>query len=71
MAFYFAFIWELPSEDELDEFRLLLAEKQTTDEFVRDVIMKAPSADIMNNLSRSLLTLACYDEKRDDEYRES
>ena len=34
--------------------------------FVRDVIMKAPSANIMNSLARSILTLASYDEKADD-----
>lgn len=58
---------ELPTPAELADFRKLLAEKRTLPtNFVRDVIMKAPSADIMNNLSRSLLTLACYDDRRDD-----
>ncbi|MEO1783228.1 citrate synthase [Enterococcus diestrammenae] len=58
---------ELPTPAELRDFSQLLADKRTLPtNFVRDVIMKAPSVDIMNNLSRSLLTLACYDDKRDD-----
>ena len=34
--------------------------------FVRDVIMKAPSKDMMNTLSRSILTLYAYDANADD-----
>mgnify|MGYP000806138508 CR=1 FL=1 len=34
--------------------------------FTRDVIMKAPSADIMNSMTRSILTLASYDDRKDD-----
>ena len=34
--------------------------------FVRDVIMKAPSHDIMNSLTKSVLTLASYDDSVTD-----
>jgi citrate synthase len=64
---YLLLFSELPNQVELQGFRQLLAEKRTLPtNFVRDVIMKAPSADIMNNLSRSILTLANYDPKADD-----
>lgn len=33
--------------------------------FTRDVIMKAPGADIMNSMTRSILTLASYDPRKD------
>ena len=41
-------------------------EKDTSPNFVRDVIMKAPSRDMMNSLSRSILNLYSYDAKADD-----
>lgn len=64
---YLLLFGELPTASELAEFRLLLAEKRTLPtNFVRDVIMKASSSDIMNSLSRSILTLASYDPKADD-----
>ena len=58
---------ELPNETELVKFKEMLAERRTLPKyFVRDVIMKAPSPDMMNSLSRSILTLYAYDEKADD-----
>lgn len=57
----------LPTESELKAFRRLLANQRSLPRnFVRDVIMKAPSKDIMNALSRSVLTLYCYDSNPDD-----
>ncbi len=57
----------LPSQIELDEFCKVLAEKRTMPtNFTRDVIMKAPSYDIMNSMTRSVLTLASYDDKAND-----
>ena len=41
-------------------YLLLLGDLPTN--FVRDVIMKAPSHDLMNSLTRSVLTLANYDD---------
>lgn len=57
----------LPNEDELKEFTKLLANQRALPKnFVRDVIMKAPSKNMMNTLSRSVLTLYYYDSNPDD-----
>lgn len=64
---YLLLFGELPTEVQLRDFRRLLAERRTLPPtFVRDVIMKAPSKDMMNSLSRSILSLYTYDEKADD-----
>ena len=58
---------ELPTAEELQQFTRVLARMRTLPtNFTRDVIMKAPSKDIMNTLSRSILTLASYDENASD-----
>lgn len=58
---------KLPTAQELQDFTKLLANQRSLPtNFVRDVIMKAPSRDIMNALSRSVLTLYCYDKNPDD-----
>lgn len=58
---------KLPNSEELDEFKELLAfYRSLPTSFVRDVIMKAPSRDMMNSLARSVLTLYSYDDKADD-----
>lgn len=57
----------LPNEDELKEFKKMLAGcRRLPTNFVRDVIMKAPSSDIMNSLTKSILTLASYDKNVSD-----
>ena len=57
----------LPKKDEMEAFKRLLANQRSLPtNFVRDVIMKAPSKDIMNVLSRSVLTLYCYDKDPDN-----
>lgn len=64
---YLLLFGELPNEAQLKGFSDLLAERRTLPpNFVRDVIMKAPSRDIMINLSRSILNLYSYDAKADD-----
>jgi len=64
---YLLLFGELPDEAKLREFREILASGMTLPtNFTRDVIMKAPSADIMNSMTRSVLTLASYDERADD-----
>ncbi len=64
---YLLLFGELPNQEELAGFQALIASNRTLPtNFVRDVIMKAPSADVMNSLSRSVLTLASYDEASDD-----
>ena len=56
-----------PDAGELEEFNGLLAKyRQLPSNFVRDVIMKAPSADMMNTLARSVLTLYSYDDNPND-----
>ena len=53
---------KLPTRDELLSFKKILADFQKLPRnFVRDVIMKGPSKDIMNSLARSMLTLYSYD----------
>ncbi len=53
---------ELPTEAQLSEFSSVIAESMNLPtNFTRDVIMKAPSVDIMNSMTRSVLTLASYD----------
>lgn len=57
----------LPTNEELHDFRALLSSYRTLPtSFVRDIIMKAPSRDMMNTLARSVLTLYSYDERADD-----
>lgn len=69
---YLLLFGKLPSKYELEEFENLLSNLRTLPtNFVRDVIMKAPSKDMMNTLARSVLTLACYDRKIDDNSMEN
>lgn len=64
---YLLLFGELPTEEELALFHQVLIERRTLPpNFVRDVIMKAPSRDMMNSLSRSILNLYSYDDKADD-----
>ncbi len=58
---------KLPNEKELLDFRILLSKyRSLPTSFVRDIIMKAPSSDMMNTLARSVLTLYSYDDRADD-----
>ena len=64
---YLLLFGELPTEKQLQEFHEVLAERRVLPpNFVRDVIMKAPSHDMMNNISRSILSLYSNDPKADD-----
>lgn len=65
---YLLLFGKLPKKDELSRFRTLLAHYREVlpTSFVRDIIMKAPSADMMNTLARSVLTLYSYDDKAED-----
>lgn len=66
-ASYLLLFGNLPTEQELKDFQETLIERRTLPpNFVRDVIMKAPSRDMMNSLSRSILNMYSYDEKADD-----
>lgn len=64
---YLLLYGKLPTLSELERFRLLLKNQRSLPKnFVRDVIMKAPSRDMMNTLSRSVLSLYSYDKNADD-----
>ncbi len=58
----------LPSKEELEEFSQSIAAKRTLPEnFAEDMILKAPSNNIMNKLARSVLALYSYDEENPDD----
>ena len=64
---YLLLFGKLPTRKELSDFCKILSEYRTLPtSFVRDIIMKAPSKDMMNTLARSVLTLYSYDDKADD-----
>lgn len=64
---YLLLFGALPTKVQLTEFTELLAGfRRLPISFVRDVIMKAPSTDMMNGLARSVLTLYSYDDNPDD-----
>ena len=64
---YLLLFGELPNAEQLRSFMEVLAQsRELPTNFTRDVIMKAPSADIMNTMTRSVLTLASYDDRATD-----
>lgn len=64
---YLLLFGELPTKEKADSFSRMLAERRSLPPtFVRDMILKAPSKDMMNSLSRSILNLYAYDDKADD-----
>ncbi|MCI6008416.1 MAG: citrate/2-methylcitrate synthase [Ruminococcus sp.] len=64
---YLLLFGELPDKANLDDFYKMLDYYRTLPTgFVRDIIMKAPSRDIMNAMSRSVLTMYSYDSNADD-----
>lgn len=64
---YLLLFGELPDNEQLAAFNSLLSEfRKLPNSFVRDVIMKSPSNDMMNSLARSVLTLYSYDENPND-----
>jgi len=64
---YLLLFGELPTKTQLEAFQEVLIERRSLPpNFVRDVIMKAPSRDMMNSLSRSILNLYSNDPYADD-----
>ncbi len=64
---YLLLFGEMPTVDQLKNFKQLLVLYRTLPQnFVRDVILKAPSEDMMNSIARSVLTLFCYDKNPND-----
>lgn len=63
---YLLLMGHLPTKDELETFCEYLAENRALPEyFTEDMILKAPSRDIMNKMARSVLTLYSYDDNPD------
>lgn len=66
-AAYLLLFGKLPSSEELKMFLNVIADcMELPTNFTRDVIMKAPSYDIMNSITRSVLTLASYDKQAEN-----
>lgn len=64
---YLLLMGELPNAEEQRKFARFVGDCRTLPtNFTRDVIMKAPSNDIMNSMTRSILTLASYDKSAKD-----
>jgi len=64
---YLLLFGELPSRDKLKAFIDVLADyRRLPTTFVRDIIMKSPSNDLMNSLARGVLTLYSYDDFPND-----
>lgn len=64
---YLLLFGTLPTEKELHQFIEILGYfRRLPEEFTRDVIMKAPSSNMMNSLQKSILTLYSYDSNPDD-----
>ncbi len=66
-AAYLLLFGDLPNEEDLQEFQTILGSSMTLPtNFTRDVIMKAESRDIMNSMTKSVLSLASYDAQSDN-----
>lgn len=64
---YLLLFGQLPTQEQLEQLSAILADyRSLPTTFVRDIIMKAPSRDMMNTLARSVLTLYAYDDMADD-----
>ena len=64
---YLLLFGNLPTREQLDTFRQILSENHTLPHmFTEDMIIKAPSPDVMNKLARSVLSLYSYDDNPDD-----
>ncbi len=64
---YLLLFGALPAAKELESFKQMLGDfRSLPTHFVRDIIMKAPSKDMMNALARSVLTMYAYDDRADD-----
>ena len=64
---YLLLFGKLPNKTQLSDFENLLTKyRKLPNGFVRDMIMRAPSKDIMNAMSRSVLSMYSFDENADD-----
>jgi len=64
---YLLLFGSLPDDKQFESFlRILTDLQELSGAFIRDVIMKATSANLMNSLMKSILSLYSYDENPDD-----
>ena len=64
---YLLLFGKLPTKAEIKEFKQVLNTSRTLPKnFTRDIIMKAPTKDIMNSITKSVLSLAAYDDDMAD-----
>ena len=64
---YLLLFGALPDRTRLEEFKQALSDNHTLPKmFTEDMILKAPSPDVMNKLARSVLALYSYDDNPDD-----
>ena len=64
---YLLLFGDLPNKKQLTDFEQILSDyRQLPDDFVRDMILKAPSRDMMNVLARSVLAFYSFDNRADD-----
>ena len=64
---YLLLFGELPTQAKLDNFKEYLGEYRSLPEhFTEDMIMKAPSSDIMNKIARGVLASYSYDDDPED-----
>lgn len=69
---YLLMIGKLPSEIELEAFKKVIGEHHALpDYFAEDMILRVPSRNIMNNLSRAVVALYAYDEQAEDQSLEN
>ncbi|HOV40284.1 MAG TPA: citrate synthase, partial [Oscillospiraceae bacterium] len=69
---YLLLLGELPTKERLEVFEKILAERRELPSgFAEDMILKAPSPNIMNKLSRSVLALYSYDDDAENQSLES
>ncbi|TVQ27564.1 MAG: citrate/2-methylcitrate synthase [Spirochaetaceae bacterium] len=64
---YLLLFGTLPTPDELDEFtRIIASRRELPPGFTEDMVLRAPSSDIMNKLARSTLVCYSYDDRAED-----
>lgn len=64
---YLLLFGALPTKEQLDTFHdVLTANRELPYDFIEDVIMHAPSPNVMNKMASSVMALYAYDENPDD-----
>ena len=64
---YLLLFGSLPDKKQLEFFKMVLSQARTLPtDFVQDMVIKAPSKDIMNKMGRSILALYSYDDFADE-----